>query len=174
MTEEEDFLERHADAIENALLKKQIEELHAKIDIQQMLTTMKPFPHSGEWIRETTPDGMLKLSYPPDRGYEDDKDEALRMLDNDQWTLSLWEAKHHFQNRRLAILYFTIAIVGFCAIHSTWMRFLMSVGMLIVLHGYLWSYGYRIEVPIARLRSHIRSRFQNKGGRKARHGGLKA
>jgi hypothetical protein len=64
MTEEEDFMERHGDAIENALLKKKIEELYAKIDIQDMLTTMLPFPHSGEWVREIGPDGELKLSYP--------------------------------------------------------------------------------------------------------------
>lgn len=158
MNEEEDFLERHGDAIENALLKKRLEELYAQADLQKIC-----FPHSGEWIREVGPDGMVKLSYPPNKGYDEAKDETLRMLDNDKWQLSLWEARHHRYTRRLHLLFFAVTIVGFVGINSAWMRFLISVAFLIVLQGYLSFYGYRIEVPIARIRSYIRSRFQSKG-----------
>jgi hypothetical protein len=65
VSEEEDFLERHGDAIENALLKKQIEELYAKMDVDDALRKIR-FPHSGEWIRETLPDGTVKLHNPYD------------------------------------------------------------------------------------------------------------
>jgi hypothetical protein len=157
MSEEDDFLERHADAIEIALLKKRLEETYAQVDLCKI-----QFPHSGEWIRTLDAHGKVTLSYPPNKGYDDAKDEALRMLDDDQWKLSLWEAKHHWQTRRLYLLYFTVTIAGFVAINSTWMRFLISVAFLIVLHGYLWFYGYRFEISVTRIRSHIRSRFQNK------------
>jgi hypothetical protein len=132
MSEEEDFLERHGDAIENALLKKRLEELYAQADLQKIC-----FPHSGEWVREVTPDGMLKLSYPPNKGYDDVKDEALRILDDDQWQFSLWEAKLHTRWLRLHLLYFSTAIVGFVAINNAWVRFLIIVVTLIVLWGYL-------------------------------------
>jgi hypothetical protein len=169
--EVEDFLERHADAIENALLKKQLEEAYAKIDIQEMLTTMKPLPHSGEWIRTVDADGQLKLSYPP--GYDDAKDEALRMLDDDRWEFSMWEAKLHFKTRRMALFYFSISIFGLVAINSMWMRFLISVGMLVVLQSYL-RYGNPIKNPLARLRGYFRRGVQGQVGRPARDGGVQA
>jgi Ca2+/Na+ antiporter len=105
---------------------------------------------------------------------DDAKDEALRMLDDDEWQLSLWEFKQHRTQRTLFILFFGMTVVGLVVIPSLWHRLLMVLTLLFVLYGYLWTYGYRIEIPIARLRSHIRSRLQTKGGRQARDGGLKA
>lgn len=151
--EVDDFLERHVDAIENALLKKQLEEAYAKIDIQQMLTTMKPFPHSGEWVRTVDANGQLKLSYPP--GYDDAKDEALRMLDDDQWKLSLWESRHHRQTRWLYLATIATLVFGFVAIPSTWHRGIIAIGTIVVLHSYL-RYGNPSKNPLARLRGYFR------------------
>jgi hypothetical protein len=106
--------------------------------------------------------------------YDDAKDEALRMLDDERWRMSLWEAKQHFQNRLLALLYMSVSVVGFCAVNAAWPRFLISIGLLVVLHGYLWSYGYRIKVPIARIRNLLRRGLQDKDRRQARDRRLKA
>lgn len=154
MNDADDFLERHGDAIENAMLKKRVEELEGRTKLMKIR-----LPHSGEWVRTVGADGKVTLSYPPGYGYDDAKDEVERMLDEDRWKFSLWEASQHRKTRWLFLWCLSLFVIGFAVIQSTWQRTIIATGSIVVLHSYLRLYGNGIKNPIARLRSYLRGRL---------------
>jgi hypothetical protein len=90
--------------------------------------------------------------------YDDTKDEVERMLDDNRWSFSVWEAAHYRKTRWLYLATIATLVFGFVAIQSIWQRIIISIGSTFVLHSYL-KYGNGIKNPIARLRSYLRGRL---------------
>lgn len=88
--------------------------------------------------------------------YDDAKAEALRMLDDDRWRFSIWEAAQYRKTRWLFFAYTCQFVIGFVIVDAAWPRLMLGTGMIVVLFAYLRFYGNGNKNPIARLRGLLR------------------
>jgi hypothetical protein len=76
------------------------------------------------------------------------KDEALRLLDEDRWAYSVWDARVRRFLRKLCIAYLLLSLVGMFTIAKTWPhRLCISVASSLVLFTYVCSLRHKSKTP---------------------------